>query len=463
MEKNDIIEVTIEDMGVNGEGIGKIEGYPLFIKDAIIGDRVKAKITKANKNYGFARLSEIKSKSSFRVEPRCPVARPCGGCQIQEMCYEKQLDFKENKVRSNLKKIGGFSEDKLATIMEPIVGMEKPFKYRNKASFPVGINKNGKIVTGFYAGRTHKIIPNTDCVLGVEVNRDILETVITYMEENDISPYQEEKRDGIVRHILIRYGFTTKEIMVCLVINDETKKQLNKIGKLVRKLEQTPGMTSIVINYNKEDTNVIMGEKMEVLWGQSYITDYIGKIEYRISPHSFFQINPLQTEKLYNLVMDYANLKGHEQVWDLYCGIGTISLFLSKRAKKVIGVEIVPQAVEDAKTNARINNIKNVDFITGKVEEILPKNLNQQQVTAYNRPDIIVVDPPRKGCDKVLLKTILATKAEKVIYVSCDSATLARDLKYLCDGGYQLNKVRPVDMFPMTVSVECVTLLTKPA
>ena len=461
MQKNDIIEVSIEDMGVNGEGVGKVEGYPLFIKDAIIGDKVKAKITKANKNYGFARLLEILTKSSFRVEPCCPVARPCGGCQIQEMSYEKQLEYKENKVKANLRKIGGFSEEKLTTTIEPIIGMENPFNYRNKGSFPMGIDNSGEIVTGFYAGRTHKIIPNTDCVLGVEVNSEILETVVNYMKENEITPYQEERRSGIIRHVIIRYGFRTEEIMVCLVINHYSKSGLTKVDELIEKLRKIPGMASIVVNYNTKDTNVIMGDKTDVLWGQGYITDYIGENEYRISPHSFFQVNPLQTEKLYNMVMEYAELKGHEQVWDLYCGIGAISLFLSKKARRVIGVEVVPQAIEDAKVNARINNITNVQFITGKAEDVLPKHFEKNQSFANNKPEIIVVDPPRKGCDKNLLETILATKPDKIIYVSCDSATLARDLKHLCDGGYQLKKVRPVDMFPMTVSIEAVACLSK--
>jgi len=461
VNKNDIVEVVIEDMGVNGEGIGKVDGYTLFIKDAIIGDYVRAKITKANKNFGFARLSGIISESEYRVKARCPVARPCGGCQIQEMCYEKQLEFKENKVRSNLKKIGGFQEERLAKVMEPIIGMEHPFNYRNKGSFPVGQDKFGEIVTGFYAGRTHKIIPNTDCVLGVEVNKVVLETVVSYMKENNVSPYDEGNKKGAIRHILIRYGFTTKEIMVCLVINHKSKECLTNGYKLVEKLEKIAGMTSIVVNCNTKDTNVIMGEKVEVLWGKGYITDYIEDIEYRISPHSFFQINPLQTKKLYNLVMEYADLKGREQVWDLYCGIGTISLFLSKKAKRVIGVEVAPQAIEDAKINAKINNIENVEFITGKAEEVLPKHFGKQSSMVYERPDIIVVDPPRKGCDKALLETIIATKPQKIIYVSCDSATMARDVKHLCDGGYQLQKVRPVDMFPMTVSVESVACLSR--
>lgn len=454
MKKNEKIILTIEDIGVNGEGIGKVDGYTLFVKDAIIGDTVEAVVTKPKKNYGYAKMLKVIEPSVHRVEAKCPVARQCGGCQIQELSYEAQLTFKTKKVRGNLERIGGFASELLDEVMEPICGMEMPFYYRNKAQFPMGTDKEGRVVTGFYAGRTHQIIPNTECALGVPVNREILEVIVDFMNAYQVPAYEEETGRGLVRHILIRYGFTTKEIMVCLVINGD---KIPYADKLVDKLTQIEGMTSITYSVNKENTNVIMGKDIGVLWGQGYITDYIGDVKYQISPLSFFQVNPVQTEKLYGLALEYAGLKGEETVWDLYCGIGTISLFLAQNAKKVYGVEIVPEAIEDARNNAEINNIKNVEFFVGKAEEVLPEQYEKHQVYA----DVIVVDPPRKGCDEALLQTMVDMKPERIVYVSCDSATLARDLKYLCENGYELVKVRPVDQFPMTVHVETVALLEK--
>ena len=452
MNKNEKIILTIEDIGVSGEGIGKVDGYTLFVKDAIIGDTVEAVVTKPKKNYGYAKMLKVIKPSAHRVEAKCPVARQCGGCQIQELSYEAQLDFKAKKVRGNLERIGGFAPELLDTVMEPICGMEMPFYYRNKAQFPIGTDKAGNVVTGFYAGRTHQIIPNTECALGVPVNQEILEIIVDFMNEYHVPAYEEETGRGLLRHVLIRYGFTTKEIMVCLVINGD---KIPNADKLVDKLTQIEGMTSITYSVNKENTNVIMGKDIGVLWGQGYITDYIGDVKYQISPLSFFQVNPAQTEKLYGQALEYAGLKGEETVWDLYCGIGTISLFLAQKAKKVYGVEIVPQAIEDARNNAAINGIENVEFFVGKAEEVLPEQYEKHQVYA----DVIVVDPPRKGCDETLLKTMVDMKPERIVYVSCDSATLARDLKYLCEKGYELVKVRPVDQFPMTVHVETIILM----
>lgn len=455
MKKNEKIVVKIEDIGVNGEGIGKVEGYTLFVKDALIGDMVEAVITKAKKNYGYAKMLRILDASPHRVERKCPVARQCGGCQIQELSYEAQLDFKTKKVYGNLERIGGFSPEFLDTVMEPICGMEEPFYYRNKAQFPIGTDKEGNIVTGFYAGRTHQIIPNMECALGVSVNQEILRIIVDFMNQNGVSAYNEENGYGLVRHVLIRYGFKTKEIMVCLVINGD---KIPKSEKLVDKLAQIKGMTSITYSVNKENTNVIMGKEIGVLWGQGYITDYIGDVKYQISPLSFFQVNPVQTEKLYGFALEYAGLKGNETVWDLYCGIGTISLFLAQKAKKVYGVEIVPQAIDDARNNAKINGIENAEFFVGKAEEILPEYYaeyeKQHGEKAY--ADVIVVDPPRKGCEETLLDTMVEMQPERIVYVSCDSATLARDLKYLCDRGYEIQKVKPVDQFPHTVHVEVI-------
>lgn len=461
MNKNDIVTVEITDIGVSGEGIGHVDGYTLFIKDAVIGDVVEAKVMKAKKNYGYARLMKVITPSEYRVEPKCAFARRCGGCQIQEMSYDRQLVFKDQKIRGNLERIGGFTKDQIDTVMQPVVGMEHPFGYRNKAQFPFGTDKEGNPITGFYAGRTHDIIANTDCALGVEQNKEILEIILQYMRENKIKSYDEKTGKGLIRHALIRYGFRTKEIMVCLVVNG---KKLPKAEHLIEKLIQIEGMTSITISPNTRRDNVIMGDSYEILWGQGYITDYIGNVKYQISPLSFYQVNPVQTEKLYGLALEYADLKGDETVWDLYCGIGTISLFLAQKAKQVYGVEIVPQAIDDAKENAKINAIDNAEFFVGKAEEVLPEYYAEYErehngETAH--ADVIVVDPPRKGCDETLLETIVKMQPEKVVYVSCDSATLARDLKYLCANGYEIKMCRGVDQFPQSVHVETVVLLSK--
>ena len=464
LNKNDVVTVEITDIGVGGEGIGRVDGYTLFIKDAIIGDVVEAKVMKAKKNYGYARMMEIIHPSADRVEPKCAFARKCGGCQIQEMSYERQLAFKEQKIRGNLERIGGFDRGKIDAVMEPVEGMNEPFRYRNKAQFPFGTDKEGNPVTGFYAGRTHDIIANTECILGVEQNREILEIILQYMKENCVAAYDEKSGKGLIRHVLIRYGFTTKEIMVCLVINGT---KLPKADRLIKKLTQLEGMTSITLSPNTRRDNVIMGNSYEVLWGQGFITDYIGNVKYQISPLSFYQVNPVQTEKLYGLALEYADLKGTETVWDLYCGIGTISLFLAQKAKQVYGVEIVPQAIEDAKNNAKINEINNAAFYVGKAEEVLPDYYEEYAKTHGGekaRADVIVVESYReKGCDETLLETIVKMEPEKVVYVSCDSATLARDLKYLCENGYEIRKVRGVDQFPETVHVETVVKLVRKA
>lgn len=462
MQKNETAIVTIEDIGVNGEGIGRVDGYTLFIKDAVIGDVAEVKVTKAKKNYGYARLMRVITPSKDRVEPVCPHARRCGGCQIQEMSYERQLAFKQAKVKGNLERIGGFSPEVTRKTMDPIVGMDEPFYYRNKAQFPFGTDKAGNPVTGFYAGRTHDIIENTDCALGISVNKEILELTLEFMKRYKIASYNETTGEGLIRHVLIRYGFKTGEIMVCYVING---KKIPHAEVLVEKLSAIKGMTSITISPNRNRTNVIMGETYETLWGQGYITDYIGDVRYQISPLSFYQVNPAQTEKLYGLALEYAQLSGYETVWDLYCGIGTISLFLAQQAREVQGVEIVPQAIEDARRNAEINGIENACFYVGKAEEVLPKyyeNYAKEHPGEHAHADVIVVDPPRKGCEESLLRTMVEMEPERIVYVSCDSATLARDLKFLCgEGGYRLEKWRAVDQFPMTVHVETVVLLSK--
>ncbi len=516
IRKNDSFIVKIEDMSEDGSGIGKLDGYIWFIKDAVTGDVVEAKAMKMKKSYGFARLMKILEPSDKRIQPPCPVARQCGGCQLQAMSYEEQLKFKENKVYNNLQRIGGFenlcrveadmppgmsadmSPGKLADMLPdtpadmlpdkpadmspagdapaglaahaaaggntsdeasvirffPIMGMEHPWRYRNKAQFPFGKNKEGEIITGFYAGRTHDIIGQEDCLLGVEENKVILHIIKNHMKTYKIQPYNEETHHGLVRHALIRKGFKTGQLMVCLIING---RKLPAADKLVEALCKLDGMTSITLSINTEKTNVILGTEIINLYGPGYITDYIGAIKYQISPLSFYQVNPAQTEKLYGTALEYAGLTGNEVVWDLYCGIGTISLFLAQKAKKVYGVEIVPQAIDDARENAKLNGLDNVEFFVGKAEEVLPEQYERNQVYA----DVIVVDPPRKGCDQLCLDTIVKMAPQRVVYVSCDSATLARDLRYLCDRGYQVEKVRCCDMFGHSTHVETVALLTK--
>ena len=470
--KNDCVELTIEDIGVSGEGIGKVDGYTLFVKDTVIGDVVRVKIMKDKKNYGYARLMDIIKPSKDRVEPACPIARQCGGCQIQAMNYNAQLKYKQKLVKDNLLRISGLTEGVDYEMCE-ILGMDTPFRYRNKAQYPVGEDKDGNIVMGFYAGHTHSIIacPDDDCMLGHRDNAFILNAVKEWMKEYRVRAYNENIHKGTVRHVLIRTGYHTDEVMVCLV----TKKMLRKeaadgLVKAIQKLKLN--VASLVVNINKEDTNVILGKECITLYGRPYIEDYIGDIKFQISPLSFYQVNPKQTEVLYNKALEFAGLKGNESVWDMYCGIGTISLFLAKKAGKVYGVEIVPQAIEDAKNNAKINNIDNAEFFVGKAEEVVPAFYKKQTgVQSDNdstdskeydmtRPDVVVVDPPRKGCDKKLLDTIVSMTPDRIVYVSCDSATLARDLKLLVEYGYKVEKVQPVDQFGNTVHVETVVLLS---
>lgn len=460
--KNDTVRLIITDIGTNGEGIGRVDGYTLFIKDAIIGDEVEAKIIKAKKNYGYARLMNIITPSKDRIEPVCPVARQCGGCQIQEMDYQAQLRFKQELVKNNIERIGHISDYQ----MMPVIGMDEPFHYRNKAQYPVGMDKDGNIVMGFFAGRTHHIIDNTDCALGAKINSRILGIIKEYMQDNKIKPYDEDKHAGTVRHILIRNGYHTDQIMVCLVINAESIKNSDD---LVKRLKDIDGMTSIMININRNKTNVILGDTCKTLWGKSYIEDYICDIRYQISPLSFYQVNPKQTEKLYSKALECAGLTGNETVWDLYCGIGTISLFMAAKARKVYGVEIVPQAIEDAKNNARLNNIDNAEFFVGKAEEVVPAFYEELSRKAANgdeeakrgiHPDVVVVDPPRKGCEETLLETVVKMSPKRMVYVSCDSATLARDLKFMEEHGYKVEKVQAVDQFGNTVHVETVVKLS---
>ena len=467
MKKNDTFQLDITDLGIGGEGIGKYDGMTFFVKGALPGDRIVAGVTKLKKTYGYARVIEIVEPSPDRVTPICGVAGKCGGCQIMQMDYRAQLAYKARKVADDLMRIGGFSAEEVERVMQPIIGMEEPHHFRNKAQYPVQEDAQGNPIAGFYALRSHRVVENDHCYLGVDVNEDILATVKEYMKQYGISAYDETTGKGLIRHVLIRVGFISHEIMVCLIINGST---LPKSDELVEKLRAIEGMTSISINSNTRRDNVIMGNVTKTLWGQDYITDSIGGIQFQIQPRSFYQVNPVQTEKLYGKALEYAELTGEETVWDLYCGIGTISLFLAQKAKQVYGVEIVPEAIEDAKRNATINGITNAKFYVGKAEEVLPEYYEQGSIhgekiseadAKLKTPDVIVVDPPRKGCDEMCLSTMLRMAPKRIVYVSCDPATLARDLKLLCAEGYRLDAVTPVDQFCHSLHVECACKLTR--
>ena len=456
IKKNDEFILEITDLGTNGEGIGKLmqegedKGYTLFVKDALIGDCVRVKVIKSKKNYGYGRLMEILTPSPYRVPAKCPVSRTCGGCQIMHLDYKEQLRFKENKVRNLLERVGKLQDFQ----MLPIIGMKEPYYYRNKAQFPVGKNKEGKIVMGFYAGHTHSIVDTEHCYIQHPLNEILVHKIKGWMEEYSVEPYNESTGQGLVRHVLTRIGESTGQVMVCLVINGE---KIPHAQELIGILTAVEGMTSICLNINREKTNVILGDKVETLWGQPYITDYIGKIAYQISPLSFYQVNPRQTRILYETALKFAALRPGEVVWDLYCGIGTISLFLAQTASRVCGVEIVPQAIDDARSNARLNHMENVEFFVGKAEEVLPREYESNGIYA----DVIVVDPPRKGCDPELLECMVKMAPNRIVYVSCDPATLARDLNYLSGNGYRVKKVQCVDMFGHSVHVETVCLMSR--
>ncbi len=464
--KNEVVEVGISDIGTGGEGIGHIDGYALFVKDALPGDKVAARITKAKKNYAYARVEKVIKPSPFRVKPACENAKRCGGCQLMEMDYAAQLKFKEDKVRNNLIRLGGFDSGFIDSIAEPIAGMEgSALRYRNKAQYPFGKNKDGEIICGFYAGRTHSIIPATECMLGDESNSEILKCILAFMKKYHIEPYDEKTGKGLVRHALLRKGFSTGEKMVCLVINGNDIPHKDELAADLGRL----GVDSVSYSVNKKNTNVIMGDNYHTVYGKGVICDSMSvrnsendfrdaynekSLLFNISPLSFYQVNPVQVEKLYGIAVSYAGLTGNEEVWDLCCGIGTITLSMASGARMVHGIEIVPQAIDDARKNMNNNGITNVEFICAPAEDYLQEH--KKEIKA----DVIVMDPPRKGMDEKALEVVVNTAPERIVYVSCDSATLARDLRYLCDRGYELKKYRTCDMFPQTVHVETVVSLS---
>ena len=514
-QKNDRAVIKIEDIGSGGEGIGFLKiseqqqdsdtdtvkvtgtdtdtdtqiinaaeaidagaekgkkknekkGFAIFVKDAVPGDTIEVTVTKVTSHYAYGHLDRILEPSPFRVQPRCPIAKTCGGCQIQALDYEKQLAFKQKKVRENLIRIGGFAPEQIDSIMHPIVGMGEPWHYRNKEQVPVQQGKYGP-VTGFYASHSHTVIPMTDCCIGSPKNKQILETVLSWMQAHNVPAYDEETGKGLIRHILIRDGIYSGQVMVCVIANDY---RLPFEKELVEALRGLDGIASIVLNTNTERTNVITGRALRTLWGIDDIVDTLHiyevtqrpaaaggstatefkkteeSVTFGISPLSFYQVNPRQTEKLYSLALNCAGLTGNETVWDLYCGVGTISLFMARHAKKVYGVEIIPEAIENARMNAERNGIENATFYVGKAEEVLPNYVENLKAQGMDpQIDVICVDPPRKGCDDVCIQTMLEIAPKRIVYVSCDPATLARDLKKLAEGGYKLEYVQPVDQF----------------
>ena len=520
-QKNDRAVITIEDIGSGGEGIGflkisgespdadadlrkadsaglnkqeagkktGIKGFAIFVKDAVPGDTIEVTVTKVTTRYAYGHLDWILEPSPSRVEPRCPIAKTCGGCQIQALDYAKQLAFKQKKVRENLIRIGSFAPEEIDAVLHPIVGMEEPWHYRNKEQVPVQQGKYGP-VTGFYASHSHTVIPMTDCLIGSPKNKQILETVLSWMQAYNVPAYDEETGKGLIRHILIRDGIYSGQVMVCVIANDY---RLPFEKELVEALRCLEGVSSIVLNTNTERTNVITGRALRTLWGANDIVDtlhiheviqkqvngdtYTSKdsniqngtvfkkteesVTFGISPLSFYQVNPRQTEKLYSLALTCAGLTGNETVWDLYCGVGTISLFMARHAKQVYGVEIIPEAIENARMNAERNGIENAKFYVGKAEEVLPDYVENLKAQGKDpQIDVICVDPPRKGCDDVCIRTMLEIAPKRIVYVSCDPATLARDLKKLTEGGYRLDYVQPVDQFAHTVHVEVVCQLS---
>ena len=468
MKKNDVIRLTIDSLTGSGQGIGRVQeegtgkGLAVFVKDTVPGDIIRAKIIKMKSSYAVARLEEILTPSFDRVEPKCPVARACGGCQLQMMTYEAQLRYKRQAVADVLERLGGFSPGSFQ--VEPVKGMEYPWNYRNKAQYPVGTDKEGRAVAGFYAGHTHSIIPAGECHIGCPSDGPIRSAVLSWMEEYRIPAYSESTKEGLIRHIYIRTGYSTGEILVMLVANapklpheEELAERLLSVDPGREENRPAPHLAGILLNTNTKATNVILGEKCRVLWGRDYLEDAIGSVRYRISWQSFYQVNPYATRILYDTVLQFADLKGTENVWDIYCGIGTISLFLAEKAGWVYGVEIVPEAIRNARDNAALNGITNTTFYTGKAEEVLPAQYEREGI----RADVMVIDPPRKGCQEAVLQTMLKAGPQRIVYVSCDPGTLARDLKILCAGGYRLEKVQPVDMFSQTANIETVCLLSR--
>lgn len=473
VEKNKEYILDINGMGYEGEGVGKIEDFTVFVPGALSGEKVRVKVVKVNKNFAFGKLLDVIEKSKHRTEPICNIYKRCGGCQLQHFSYKAQLKFKKQRVEDCIKRIGKLKVKELELedgqdleknsvnddsfkneiVVHDTIGMDNPYRYRNKVQLPVG-EKDGEVKIGFYAQRSHEIIHMDECSIQDEAADKVVRLVQGWIKEYNIKTYNEEEYSGTIRHIMIRRAFKTNEIMVVVVTKTDELPHKDELVDLICK--NISGIKSIIQNVNDKKTNVILGQYCKTLWGKDTISDYIGEFKFNISPLSFFQVNPIQTEILYNKALDYANLTGNEVVFDAYCGTGTISLFLSKRAKKVYGVEIVPEAIENAKVNATENNVNNVEFIVGQSEKVIP-----ELITKGVKADVVVVDPPRKGCERVLLEAIAKMQPERIVYVSCDPGTLARDLAILDELRYKTLEIQPVDMFPQTAHVENVALIVR--
>ena len=450
LSKNKEYVVDIVDIGQGGVGIGKYEGFTVFVEGGLIQDKVKVRINKSKKNYAVGDIVEIIEKSPFRVDRICSDdLKDCGGCQIQELDYNKQLELKTNEVKQVISRIG-----KLENVeIHETIGMQSPCRYRNKAQFPIQ-NINGSTAIGFYKKKSHDVIPTDMCVIQHDINDKIIKIIKTYIQAYNVSIYNETTHTGVLRHLVTKVGFTTNEVMVVLVANGTNLPHLNELASVLK--ENILGFKTLVLNVNKAKTNVILGKENKVIYGNGKINDYIGDLVFEISPLSFFQVTPVQTEVLYNKALEYAELKENDTVFDIYCGIGSISLFLAQKATKVYGIEIVEDAIKDAKINAKLNNLNNVEFYVGKAEEVVPKMYSEGKTA-----NVVVVDPPRKGCDEKVLDTIVSMKPDRVVYVSCNPSTLARDLAYLDERGYKCVEIQPVDMFPHTMHVECCAKIVK--
>ena len=450
LSKNKEYVVDIVDIGQGGVGIGKYEGFTVFVEGGLIQDKVKVRINKSKKNYAVGDIVEIIEKSPFRVDRICSDdLKDCGGCQIQELDYNKQLELKTNEVKQVISRIG-----KLENVeIHETIGMQSPCRYRNKAQFPIQ-NINGSTAIGCYKKKSHDVIPTDMCVIQHDINDKIIKIIKTYIQAYNVSIYNETTHTGVLRHLVTKVGFTTNEVMVVLVANGTNLPHLNELASVLK--ENILGFKTLVLNVNKAKTNVILGKENKVIYGNGKINDYIGDLVFEISPLSFFQVNPVQTEVLYNKALEYAELKENDTVFDIYCGIGSISLFLAQKATKVYGIEIVEDAIKDAKINAKLNNLNNVEFYVGKAEEVVPKMYSEGKTA-----NVVVVDPPRKGCDEKVLDTIVSMKPDRVVYVSCNPSTLARDLAYLDERGYKCVEIQPVDMFPHTMHVECCAKIVK--
>ena len=475
LQKNDLIRLEITDLTEEGQGVGKKDGLVFFVKDSVMGDLVEARILKVKKNYAYAKAEKLLEASPYRITPLCPVAGKCGGCQIQHLSYEKELAWKEDRIAQSLIRIAGLSPEEVESKKEGILGGVLS-RYRNKAQYPVQNVNSISAVTedssclkmGFYGFHSHRIIEAEDCLINSAENPLILNCIKDWAREYKISGYEEETGKGLLRHIFLRKGFSTGEILLCLVLNGKNlphgKELWEKLASVLADKSSPSKIVGLCVNINEGSGNAILGRETRCLYGKDSIEDKIGELSFSISVPSFYQVNPAQTEKIYGKALEYAALTGEETVWDCYCGIGTISLFLAQKAKQVYGLEIVPEAIENAKKNAEKNGLHNAEFFVGAAEEVLPKWVEEQKREGKdvgNLVDVVSLDPPRKGCDEACLSAVLELSPKRIVYVSCDPGSLARDIKYLREGGYELQKWVGIDNFPRTGHVEAVSLLVK--